>query len=258
MRAPSRVRQKQRASSEAAILDAAFGLLAARGPDAVSLRDVAAAAGCSHALVARYFGSKDGLVGAVAERLATSVDRFVHRVQSTAGDPVFELLAAARSHRPWVQLLVRSALGDLPPRGFPAACGQRGCSRRRPPRLPGVAPLGAAGPHRRDRLGAYAAASLLLGFVTFEGFLVTAAGLGRMTGRHRDAAVADAARHLLDAVADGRPALAARDLDVGRHEHLPLDPSPATSLWHRCAQPSSSSRGGRRRCRCATSPATPA
>ncbi len=229
MRAPSRVRQQQRASSEAAILDAAFGLLAARGPDAVSLRDVAAAAGCSHALVARYFGSKEGLVGAVAARLATSVDRCVDRAQSTADDPVLELLAAARAHRPWVQLLVRSALGDLPPRGFPACLRASWLLSALPATNIGVAPLGAAGPGRRDRLGAYAAASLLLGFVTFEGFLVTATGLGRMTGRRRDAAVAAAARHLLDAVADGRPALVSRDLDVGRHEHLPADSPPATS-----------------------------
>ena len=63
-------RERQRAASEQAIFDAAWELFARAGPDGTSLREVASAAGCTHVLVARYFGSKEGLVGAVSDRLA--------------------------------------------------------------------------------------------------------------------------------------------------------------------------------------------
>lgn len=44
------------------LLDAAQTLIAERGPDAVGLKDVAQAAGVSHALVTHYFGTYEGLV----------------------------------------------------------------------------------------------------------------------------------------------------------------------------------------------------
>lgn len=46
------------------ILAAAQRLIAARGPDAVGLQDVAREAGVSHALVSHYFGTYEGLVEA--------------------------------------------------------------------------------------------------------------------------------------------------------------------------------------------------
>lgn len=52
------------------ILDAATQLFADSGPSEISVRDVAARAGVSHALVHRYFGSKDELVAATMERMA--------------------------------------------------------------------------------------------------------------------------------------------------------------------------------------------
>ena len=52
-----------------ALTDAAMELFAQRGPAAVSVREVAGRAGVNHALVFRHFGSKDGLVQAVWERV---------------------------------------------------------------------------------------------------------------------------------------------------------------------------------------------
>ena len=57
----------------AALLDAATDLFAARGPGAVSVRDVATRAGVNHGLVHRHFGSKDGLVRAVLDRLVADL-----------------------------------------------------------------------------------------------------------------------------------------------------------------------------------------
>jgi AcrR family transcriptional regulator len=53
-----------------ALIAAAAELFAARGPRAVSVREVAAAAGVNHGLVHHYFGGKDELVGAVLDHLA--------------------------------------------------------------------------------------------------------------------------------------------------------------------------------------------
>ncbi|MCT2586684.1 TetR/AcrR family transcriptional regulator [Actinophytocola gossypii] len=48
------------------LLDTALGLIAERGPNAVSLRDLARAAGVSHAAPAHHFGDKAGLFTAIA------------------------------------------------------------------------------------------------------------------------------------------------------------------------------------------------
>jgi AcrR family transcriptional regulator len=196
------IRSERRAASEAAILGAAWEQFARRGPDGTPLRDVATDAGCTHALITRYFGSKQGLEDAVSTRLAEQVEERVRSAIADAEDPVRELLATARSHRPAVQLLVRTALGDLPSRGFP------GCLH--------LDELLVVGADRRSRWCAYGAASLVLGCVTFEGFLLAATGLARLSAARRDGAIAGSARHLLEVAAGSDPRLAARDLSVTR------------------------------------------
>jgi AcrR family transcriptional regulator len=59
-------------TARARIRDEALRLFAERGPDAVTVRDIAGAAGVSAALVMRHFGSKDRLRGAVDEYVAAS------------------------------------------------------------------------------------------------------------------------------------------------------------------------------------------
>jgi AcrR family transcriptional regulator len=56
------------AQTRDAMLDAAQTVLVARGPDAVRLDDVAALVGVSRQAVLHHFGSRAGLVRAVAER----------------------------------------------------------------------------------------------------------------------------------------------------------------------------------------------
>ena len=59
--APRRVRRAPEAARQH-ILAAAETVMGARGPDAVGLKEVAQAAGVSHALVCHYFGSYEALV----------------------------------------------------------------------------------------------------------------------------------------------------------------------------------------------------
>lgn len=76
-----------------ALLDAAESLLAAGGPEAVSVRSVADAAGVSTRAVYSVLGSKSGLMGALAAR---GFYRLAGRVNSlpVTDDPLADLAAA--------------------------------------------------------------------------------------------------------------------------------------------------------------------
>jgi TetR/AcrR family transcriptional regulator, repressor for neighboring sulfatase len=191
-------RAEQRAASEASILDAAVDLYGQRGPDGVSLREVAQAAGLTHALVARYFESKQGLVSAVEGRLADEVRNVTDTVDFSSADACIELLTSARERPTWVRLLVRSGLGDLDGTVVPAVIAER-CAT-------------ASNGDRRSRLCGYAAASLLLGWWSWEGFLVPALQLGRMSRRRLDGAVAAGATSVLQLTTRPTPRLEPRRL----------------------------------------------
>lgn len=61
-------------TARATIRNAALRLFAERGHDAVTVREIAAAAGVSAALVVHHFGSKDGLRAAVDEYASKAFD----------------------------------------------------------------------------------------------------------------------------------------------------------------------------------------
>jgi AcrR family transcriptional regulator len=61
-------------TARATIRNAALRLFAERGHDAVTVREIAAAAGVSAALVVHHFGSKDGLRAVVDEYAAQAFD----------------------------------------------------------------------------------------------------------------------------------------------------------------------------------------
>jgi len=220
--AAPRLRDQQRAETEAAILDAAWVRIARSGPAGTSLRDVASDAGCTHALVARYFGGKEGLVDAVADRLVERVSFAVDGVESSGSDSLLGLLTVAREHRSGVQLLVRCALGDLQPSGFPA------CLRAERVLATTRARAGTGGTRasRRVRLCAHAASSLLLGWMTFEGFLVAATRLGRVAASRRDAAIAAAAAQIMGLAGAPEPGLVARDLSQPGAGHGAVEAAP--------------------------------
>jgi TetR/AcrR family transcriptional regulator, regulator of cefoperazone and chloramphenicol sensitivity len=61
-------------TAAARIREAAMGLFAERGPAAVTIRDIAAAAGVSPSLVIHHYGSKEGLKAAVDKRAMALVE----------------------------------------------------------------------------------------------------------------------------------------------------------------------------------------
>jgi AcrR family transcriptional regulator len=81
-----KIKQKRSSADETrdALVEALIGLLGERSVAAISVRDVAAAAGVNHGLVHRYFGTKDALVRAAVERISAQVyDGFPGRGQSS-------------------------------------------------------------------------------------------------------------------------------------------------------------------------------
>lgn len=86
---PKRKPRVRRSPEEARalIVAAAQRIIAARGPDAVGLKDVAREAGVSHALVSHYFGTYEGLVGAALESHArTRREQLMSRIGSAGDD----------------------------------------------------------------------------------------------------------------------------------------------------------------------------
>ena len=111
-----------------AILVAARELFAAHGVDGVSVRRVAAAAGVNHALVHRYFGTKDEMVAEIllAESEAMSA---LGRPEADAGtslDALRQVLTHALTDgRTSLLLMLRAEIDGLAPEGLLAGAPLR-------------------------------------------------------------------------------------------------------------------------------------
>ena len=115
-----RVRPSGRAAVMDAILDAATELFADRGPNAVTVRSIAERAGINHALVHRYFGTKEDLIGAVVGARAGAL----HGARRTRRRPGRHARPRPAGARRATQLRTVPGPGD--PRRVP---NRSGCSR---------------------------------------------------------------------------------------------------------------------------------
>jgi AcrR family transcriptional regulator len=90
----------QRRGQEAlrrALLDGASGLLVAEGPGALTMRRVAAVAGCSTTVLYTMFGAKEGLADALYRE---GFERLRGRLEAVpGGDPMARLAALAQAYR---------------------------------------------------------------------------------------------------------------------------------------------------------------
>ncbi len=94
-------------TARATIRNAALRLFADRGPDAVTVREIATPAGVSPALVLHHFGSKDGLRAEVDAYAAQAFDAIFEAMPT---DEVAELLTGGAA---------KGSLAEAFARGFP-------------------------------------------------------------------------------------------------------------------------------------------
>lgn len=168
-----------------AVLDAATELIADRGPNAVTVRAIAERAGINHALVHRYFGTKEDLIGAVIER-EVAYFRAIARGEGDAVVVFGRLLAGLSERHTYVRFLARAILdgyrtGELRPDlslfgDVTAILG---------PHAPAVGAEGRPDP----RIAVAALGGLVLGWRIFGDFLASGLGLDTMPREQRDAAI---------------------------------------------------------------------
>jgi AcrR family transcriptional regulator len=99
-----RTQAERRAASEERLLEAAATLVATRGTARASLGDIAAAAGCSRGLPTYLFGSKEGLLLALADYL-------VERFRSRLFEPALEHRQGLPALLIWLRVYVDSLRG---------------------------------------------------------------------------------------------------------------------------------------------------
>jgi AcrR family transcriptional regulator len=156
------------------VIRTAAQLFAARGPAAVSIRDVAARAKVNHGLVHRHFGSKQALLRAVLAHAVQEMAGTIGEGTWTAETQV-RLVRSLFAHRDYLSVLARALLDGEEPAHL----------LREHPLMHGMVEA-FRGMQERDELAAVFDARLVaagtaaqyLGWVLFEPFLVHAAGLG--------------------------------------------------------------------------------
>ncbi len=94
-------------TTRAVIRDEALRLFAAHGPDAVTLRQVAAAAGVSPGLVIHHFGSKDGLREAVDGHVLGAFEAMLGEMTGEEAPDLYEPSATGS--------LAEAIIAHLPP-----------------------------------------------------------------------------------------------------------------------------------------------
>ena len=82
----------------ASLLDVAAQLLAAEGPSALTMRRIAAEAGCSTMVLYKHFGSKDAIAAALYREGFARLKRHLDAVPRTE-DPAEHLAALGRAYR---------------------------------------------------------------------------------------------------------------------------------------------------------------
>jgi AcrR family transcriptional regulator len=189
----------------ASLVAAATELFAARGPDGVSLREIAAHAGLNYGLIHQYVGSKDELLRLViAHSTSTTAARFA---QASGVGEALELLQGpvGVDRPPYPRLLAWAILQGRDPRELagpaPAlpqliAMLPEKAAADRPAGDPSGDDLSADDLSADPRLRAAAIAALTLGWSLFGTFVSHAAGLDDVAPAEAHAAVQSLARRI--------------------------------------------------------------
>jgi AcrR family transcriptional regulator len=111
---PAQRPRRGREQTSEAILDAAEELFARGGPEGVSVREIAAQAGISHALVHRYLGSKQEVYKAVLNRDQERILRATGDATDLAAALPLMFAEVLGPRRQYATLLTHSSIHGLP------------------------------------------------------------------------------------------------------------------------------------------------
>lgn len=201
-RHPASPRRAGREATMETILTAAEQEFAQRGYHGTSVREIAARAGVTHALVHRYFGAKTSLYGAVLARnenlirdAAAETDDLTEAAQLMIG-------AGLAHHREYLRLIVSSALRGVP---FDRSIVSFGATERLIELARSTAEKRSHSAEGDDtaaetdrRLAVSMVAALLLGWASIEPWLAKAAGLEDLDDEAFSAGLQRAAKILLE------------------------------------------------------------
>jgi AcrR family transcriptional regulator len=176
--------------NRAALLASGAELFAISGPAAVSIREIAINAGCSHTLIGQQFGSKKGLETAVIEAAIEGFAEFANQLFAGPQISYTTFIAWLREHTTTHRLLSRFALGEF-----------EGNSWR------GKAPFGETLVHtlqqatdtadtsvaHEAKIAAFAILAMILGQVSMDQFTTAASRSAEIPEPRRDGLLAEAA-----------------------------------------------------------------
>lgn len=167
-----------RGEVEERVVVAAQELFAERGFRAVSVRDIAAGAGVSHALVHRYLGSKREILLAVLRRNATPVVTTISGREDLSDAALAAMRQLRSSQRDYMKLIARLAMDHVAFKSlghdFPAFQQFRGLARGE---MAGGLVTEGTLPDPRVLLASLVV--LLFGWTAFEEFVLEATGLSK-------------------------------------------------------------------------------
>ena len=178
-----------------AVRHAATELFAERGPDAVTVREVADRAGVNHALIHRHFGTKEELLRVV---LTGAIERMASVAQNTTntGDDIREIVAAMRREEPAIRLLGWAILAGYPIEDvwpeYPAFQKVQTVLSDEQERS------GGRGDREEPRVVVATGTALLFGWILFRPFLERAARLSEIPDLDDEDVLFTAAQQLLD------------------------------------------------------------
>ena len=184
-----------RAEVMEAVREAATDLFAERGPDAVTVREVADRAGVNHALIHRHFGTKEELLRVV---LSEAVERMAVAARNTTntGEDIRELVAAMRQEEPAIRLLGWAILAGYPIEQvwpeYPAFQKVQTVLSDEQERS------GGRGDREDPRIVVATGTAMLFGWILFRPFLERAARLSDISGLDDEDVLFTAAQQLLD------------------------------------------------------------
>ncbi len=182
-----------RAEVMEAVLQAATELFSEKGPDAVTVRQVADRAGVNHALIHRHYGTKEELLRVV---LAQAVEQMsaVSQGISNSREDIAPIVTALLEQEPAIRLLAWAILSGYPVERiwpeYPAF--------RRVQAVLAAEQVDADGQREDPRIAAVTGSALVLGWVIFAPFFERAAGLTDIDGFDPEAMLNTAVQHLFD------------------------------------------------------------